>query len=259
MNLYEGIKNNLTESVITKDDLTADVKRDLNIEPGSDEEYELDNLYDLRDIDEWIEDLYDDGESREEIKNKFAIEDIALHYGMSEEELDSKVDEVCNKMDNSWDEHEKFMQSLRDKKEADELPKNWMRHHEYWKDEKSFKKLDDLLNDRARNLPKGDIGSKEHKAWEDAQEDIIYARQRWERSKNSLDESEDIYGFASKSNVTDFIADGRFTYGQKIRFIADELEESGNVDSYSDESHNDYLLNVAKILHKAADDIDALK
>ena len=238
MNLYEGIKNNLTESVITKDDLTADVKRDLNIEPGSDEEYELDNLYDLRDIDEWIESLYAEGLTAEEIKRHFAIEDIALHYGMSEEELEAKVDSF---------------------NEADELPKNWMRHHEYWKDEKSFKKLDDLLNDRARNLPKGDIGSKEHKAWEDAQEDIIYARQRWERSKNSLDESEDIYGFASKSNVTDFIADGRFTYGQKIRFIADELEESGNVDSYSDESHNDYLLNVAKILHKAADDIDALK
>lgn len=111
----------LNESVITKDDLTADVKRDLNIEPGSDEEYELDNLYALRDLDAWIEDLYDDGESREEIKNKFAIEDIALHYGMSEEELDSKVNEVCSKVDKLWDDHEKFMQSLRNKKEADGL------------------------------------------------------------------------------------------------------------------------------------------
>lgn len=139
MNLYEGIKNNLIESTITKDDLTADVKRDLNIEPGSDEEYELDNLYALRDLDAWIEDLYDDGDSREDIKNKFAIEDIALHYGMSEEDLDAKVDEVCTKVDKLGDEHEKFMQSL--------------------------------------------------------------------RSKNSLDESEDIYGFASKSNVTDFTYD----------------------------------------------------
>lgn len=139
MNLYEGIKNNLIESTITKDDLTADVKRDLNIEPGSDEEYELDNLYALRDLDVWIEDLYDDGDSREDIKNKFAIEDIALHYGMSEEDLDAKVDEVCTKVDKLGDEHEKFMQFL--------------------------------------------------------------------RSKNSLDESEDIYGFASKSNVTDFTYD----------------------------------------------------
>lgn len=129
--LFE-IKTDLKESVITADDLTADVKRDLAIEPGSDEEYELDNLYALRDLDAWIEDLYDDGESREEIKNKFAIEDIALHYGMSEEELDSKVNEVCSKVDKLWDDHEKFMQSLRDKKEADEIEVHTMDNDPSW-------------------------------------------------------------------------------------------------------------------------------
>ena len=86
------IKTDLKESIITADDLTADVKRDLAIEPGSDEEYELDNLYALRDLDEWIESLYAEGLTADEIKNKFAIDDIALHYGMSEDELDAKVD-----------------------------------------------------------------------------------------------------------------------------------------------------------------------
>jgi hypothetical protein len=78
---------------------------------------------------------------------------------------------------------------------------------------------------------------------------------------NSLVESDsvDLHDFARGSSAVDFIADGRFTYGEKIRFIADQLEESGNIDSYSDESHNDYLLNVARILNKAADEIDNLK
>ena len=42
-------------------------------------------------------------------------------------------------------------------------------------------------------------------------------------------------------------------------FIAEQLEESGHVDSYEDSEYNDYLLEVANILKKAAQEIDNLK
>lgn len=70
----------------------------------------------------------------------------------------------------------------------DKLPKNWMRHHEFWKDEKSYKELDDMLVARADSLPKGGINSPEHKDWEEAQDDIRYARSRWERVRKNMTE-----------------------------------------------------------------------
>ena len=72
--------------------------------------------------------------------------------------------------------------------ESTVLPKNWKTHSEYWKDEKSFKRLDDILQARVKALPKGKVGSEEHKAQVNAQEDIIYARQRWDRVKKNLGE-----------------------------------------------------------------------
>lgn len=74
-----------------------------------------------------------------------------------------------------------------------------------------------------------------------------------------LNESGDMHDFAKSSNAVDFIADGTYTFGEKIRFIAEQLEESGNVDKYEDSNYNSYLLNVAKILNNAADEIDKLK
>ncbi len=73
-------------------------------------------------------------------------------------------------------------------------------------------------------------------------------------------EYKDIYDFANDEtvNTNAFIADGRYSYGDKIRFIANQLEESGNVDSYADENYNNYLLEVSKILKEAADKIDNL-
>lgn len=81
----------------------------------------------------------------------------------------------------------------------------------------------------------------------------------YESIKENLEESEDLYDFANKTITTDFIADGTYSFGQKIQFIAEQLEESGNVDSYEDPEYNDYLLSVANILKKAAQEIDNLK
>lgn len=70
-----------------------------------------------------------------------------------------------------------------------ELPKDWKRHHEFWSNEKSFKELDDYLNKVSRELSKGTPGSTEHKKWEDAQDDIAYARLRWKRVKADMREN----------------------------------------------------------------------
>ena len=70
--------------------------------------------------------------------------------------------------------------------------------------------------------------------------------------------STSIWEFAKDCEVNDFIADGTFSYEDKINYIADILEESGNVDSYKDTKWNDYLLNVSKILKDAANKIKVL-
>lgn len=75
----------------------------------------------------------------------------------------------------------------------------------------------------------------------------------------NLSEADVTYDFARECNTNDFIADGTYTFGEKIKYIADQLEESGNVDVYEDKSYNEYLLNVANILHNAANEIDKLK
>lgn len=64
------------------------------------------------------------------------------------------------------------------------------------------------------------------------------------------------YNNMRETSVIDFIADGSVSYADKIRFIANELEESGNVDSYDDDSWNKYLLKVASILKSASNEID---
>lgn len=66
-----------------------------------------------------------------------------------------------------------------------ELPKDWKRHHEFWSNEQSYKELDDALNDIANSLDK----RKNHKAWEEAQDDIRYARLRWDRTKADVKEN----------------------------------------------------------------------
>ena len=81
----------------------------------------------------------------------------------------------------------------------------------------------------------------------------------YESIKENLEESEDLYDFANKTTANDFIADGTYSFSQKIMFIAEQLEESGHVDSYEDPEYNDYLLEVANILKKAAQEIDNLK
>lgn len=75
----------------------------------------------------------------------------------------------------------------------------------------------------------------------------------------NLSESADLSEFANSRGVNDFIADGRYTYAEKINYIADQLEESGNVDTYEVEGWNDYLLDVSKILRDAAIKIKELR
>ena len=71
----------------------------------------------------------------------------------------------------------------------------------------------------------------------------------------NLNESEDFADWT----VEDFIADGRYTYTEKIKYIADILEESGNVDTYSDERWNEALKAIAKELNTAASNIDRIE
>ena len=71
----------------------------------------------------------------------------------------------------------------------DKLPKDWKTHHNFWKDEKSFKELDDILQKRAKTLYKGKPNSQEHREWEEAQDDIRYARLRWDRTKKNMSEA----------------------------------------------------------------------
>ena len=59
--------------------------------------------------------------------------------------------------------------------------------------------------------------------------------------------------------VQDFIADGKYSYADKIKFLAEELQESGNVDAYADERWNGVLLKIADILFKASNDIDSVE
>lgn len=75
----------------------------------------------------------------------------------------------------------------------------------------------------------------------------------------NLNESADLYDFARDCSVNDFIADGRYTFAEKINYIADQLEESGNVDTYEEEGWNDYLLDISKILRDAAIKIKELR
>ena len=72
---------------------------------------------------------------------------------------------------------------------------------------------------------------------------------------SNLKESEDFANWT----VEDFIADGRYTYTEKIKYIASILEESGNVDSYSDERWNEALKAIAKELNTAASNIDRIE
>ena len=68
---------------------------------------------------------------------------------------------------------------------VNELPKDWKRHHEFWSNEKSYKELDDILNKIANSIDK----RRNHKDWEEAQDDIRYARGRWNRVKKDVRES----------------------------------------------------------------------
>ena len=72
---------------------------------------------------------------------------------------------------------------------------------------------------------------------------------------NNLKEAEDFANWT----VEDFIADGRYTYTEKIKYIADILEESANVDSYSDERWNEALKEIANELNTAASNIDRIE
>ena len=72
---------------------------------------------------------------------------------------------------------------------------------------------------------------------------------------NNLKEAEDFANWT----VEDFIADGRYTYTEKIKYIASILEESGNVDSYSDERWNEALKEIARELNTAASNIDRIE
>ena len=78
---------------------------------------------------------------------------------------------------------------------------------------------------------------------------------------NNLSESNtgDLYNFAQGTSVNDFIADGTYSFSQKINYIAEQLEESGNVDTYKDEHYNKYLLDVSNILKDAANKIENLE
>lgn len=62
-----------------------------------------------------------------------------------------------------------------------------------------------------------------------------------------------------KMEVQDFICDGTTTYSDKIKYIASELEESANVDSYEDENWNSKLGKIASILYKASEEIKAVE
>ena len=72
---------------------------------------------------------------------------------------------------------------------------------------------------------------------------------------NNLKEAEDFANWT----VEDFIADGRYTYTEKIKYIASILEESGNVDSYSDERWNEALKEIARELNTAANNIERIE
>lgn len=72
----------------------------------------------------------------------------------------------------------------------DELPKDWVRHPEFWADEKSFKELDDKLNLIADKIDK----RKDHNAWVRACDDISYARWRWSAEKELMGEKMNISG-----------------------------------------------------------------
>lgn len=72
---------------------------------------------------------------------------------------------------------------------------------------------------------------------------------------NNLKEAEDF----AKWTVEDFIADGRYTYTEKIKYIASILEESGNVDVYPDERWNEVLKEIARELNTTANNIDRIE
>lgn len=72
---------------------------------------------------------------------------------------------------------------------------------------------------------------------------------------SNLKEAEDFANWT----VEDFIADGRYTYTEKIKYIASILEESSNVDSYSDERWNEALKEIARELNTAANNIERIE
>ena len=84
----------------------------------------------------------------------------------------------------------------------------------------------------------------------------------YEGIKDKLNEAYDVSNTmggdideVSKWPVEDFIDDGRYSYAEKIKYIAAQLEESANVDVYDDESWNECLAKIAKILYNAANEI----
>lgn len=70
------------------------------------------------------------------------------------------------------------------------LPRDWKRHYEFWDNENSFKELDDKLNFIVSTIDK----RKNHRAWEEANDDIRYARMRWNRTRKGLEESMNVTG-----------------------------------------------------------------
>jgi len=90
--------NNKTEkwSELTEaeDPMVDTVKEDLDIEPGSDEESQVDS-FNLRDLDEWIESLYEEGLNVDEIFNHLTVmNSVPEDYGITEDELRNKIDSV---------------------------------------------------------------------------------------------------------------------------------------------------------------------
>ena len=63
-------------------------------------------------------------------------------------------------------------------------------------------------------------------------------------------------GSADEMTVKDFIAEGTYSFAEKIRYIAAELYESGSYTIYDTEEYNKYLLEAASILNEAADKLD---
>lgn len=108
----------------------------------------------------------------------------------------------------------------------------------------------------------------EWEKWNHEKNNILYSEVAWKnfaewvknKYNENINESEHLKESADFGSwtVDDFIADGRYGYPEKLTYIAEQLEESGNVDSYSDSNWNQYLLDVSKIIKEAADKIKSL-